>query len=125
MVQPSRPGYGVKGAFNPGAVEHNGEIVLLLRVAEDCIPKDGYTSVPYYSFENGIGTPEILEKSLNDPDVKLKDTRGVVYKGQDYLPPSAISALPGAEMESILQSKKNRLSIPAIPVNALVLRMQE
>lgn len=85
LVQPSRPGYRVKGAFNPGAVEYNGEIVLLLRVAEDCIPKDGYTSVPYYTFKNGIGTPEILEKSLNDPDIKLKDTRGVVYKGQDYL----------------------------------------
>ena len=37
MVQPSRQGYRAKGAFNTGAVEHNGEIVLLLRVAEDCM----------------------------------------------------------------------------------------
>ena len=32
-----------------------------------------------------MGTPEILEKSINDPDIQLKDSRGVVYKGQDYL----------------------------------------
>ena len=85
MIKASRQGYHVKGAFNPGAAEYNGEIILLLRVAEDCISKEGYTAVPYYSFKNGIGTPEILEKPLNDPDLNLKDTRGVVYKGQDFL----------------------------------------
>ncbi len=85
MIKPSREGYRVKGAFNPGATEYNGEILLLLRVAEDCIPKEGYTSVPYYDFKNGKGSAQILEKSLSDPDIKLKDTRGVVYKGADYL----------------------------------------
>ncbi len=85
MVIPSREGYRVKGAFNPGACEYKGEIILLLRVAEDCVPKEGFTSVPYYHFENGMGTAQILEKPLDDPDVMLKDTRGVVFKGQDYL----------------------------------------
>lgn len=85
MVQPSREGYRVKGAFNPGATFYDDEILLLLRVAEDCIPKEGFTSVPYYDFKEGKGRAQILVKSLDDPDVKLKDTRGVVYKGQDYL----------------------------------------
>jgi len=85
MVKPSREGYRVKGTFNPGAVQHKGEIVLLLRVAEDCVPRKDYISVPYYRFENGRGFPEILDKPLNDPQINLKDTRGVVYKGQDYL----------------------------------------
>lgn len=85
MVKPSREGYRVKGAFNPGAAEYNNEIILLLRVAEDCIPREGYTSVPYYEFKNGKGTASILEKPLDDPEVTLKDTRGVVYRGQDYL----------------------------------------
>jgi len=34
---PSREGYRVKCTFNPGAVQHKGEIVLLLRVAETSI----------------------------------------------------------------------------------------
>jgi len=85
MVRPSRTGYRVRGAFNPGAILFNEETILLLRVAEDCEPKHGYAVVPCYRFEKGKGFPEILEFDLSDPEVKLKDTRGVVYKGQDYL----------------------------------------
>ena len=85
MVPPSREGYGVKGTLNPGAVRHNKEIVLLLRVAEDCVPRKDDISVPYYRFKNGRGFPEILEKPLNESQINLKDTRGVVYKGRDYL----------------------------------------
>src|SRR6266480_1021997 len=33
-VRPSRPDLAVVGAFNPGVARHNGEVVLLLRVAE-------------------------------------------------------------------------------------------
>jgi predicted GH43/DUF377 family glycosyl hydrolase len=84
MVPPSREDR-VKGTFNPGAVWHNGEIVLMLRVAEDCVPRKDYMSVPYYRFKNGRGFPEIHEKPLNAPQINLKDTRGVVYKDRDYL----------------------------------------
>ena len=85
MVKPSRAGYRVKGAFNPGATEYKDEIILLLRVAEDRIPRKGYTSVSYYDFQEGKGQASILEKPLDDPDLIRKDTRGVVYKGKDYL----------------------------------------
>jgi len=84
-VLPSHPRYRVRGCFNPGAVRHKDEIILLLRVAEDCLPKDGYVSVPFYSFKADIPSSDCLEVRLDDPDVKLKDTRGVVYKDVDYL----------------------------------------
>ncbi len=85
MIQASRNGYKVRGSFNPGAILFGDDIILLLRVAEDCEAKKGYTAVPYYRFEEGKGYPEILEVELNNPDVQLKDTRGVVYRGKDYL----------------------------------------
>ena len=90
-VKPSNEGYQVVGAFNPGAVIFNDKVILLLRVAESCIPKPGKIRVPVYRFSNKRGVPDIMEFDENDPDVVLKDTRGVVYKGKDYL--SSISHL--------------------------------
>lgn len=84
-VKPSIEGYEVLGAFNPGAIAFGDEILLLMRTAEGCVPKDGCVRVPTYRFEEGGSRPDILEFSKDDPDVELKDTRGVVYKGQDYL----------------------------------------
>ena len=84
-VKPSLDGYQVVGAFNPAATIFNGEVILLLRVAENCIPVEGKHRVPVYEFSGGTGKPAIKEFDANDPDVRLKDTRGVVYKGKDYL----------------------------------------
>jgi beta-1,2-mannobiose phosphorylase / 1,2-beta-oligomannan phosphorylase len=84
-VKPTLDGYRVLGAFNPGATAFGDEILLLLRTAEGCIEKPGCVRVPIYRFEAGDARPDILEFSESDPDVSLKDTRGVVYKGQDYL----------------------------------------
>jgi len=84
-VKASLEGYKVVGAFNPGAITYEDEIILLLRVAEICEPKDGYVRTPIYKFENDKSFPGIMEFKKDDPDIKLKDTRGVVYKGKDYL----------------------------------------
>ncbi len=84
-VKPSREGYIVKGAFNPGAVRFGDEMLLLLRVAETCEPKEGFVRTPIYSFTDSGSYPDILEISQNDPEVSLKDTRGVVYRGINYL----------------------------------------
>ena len=84
-VKPSAEGYKVLGAFNPGATIYNDEVILLLRTAESVIQKDGFVSVPVAKIENGKSVPGILDFKKDDPDVKLKDTRGVVYKGKDYL----------------------------------------
>ncbi|MFC1498420.1 glycoside hydrolase family 130 protein [Verrucomicrobiota bacterium] len=84
-VKPSTKEYIVHGAFNPGAVVFDNEILLLLRVAEGCQAKEGYIRTPIYRFENGKSYPDIMEFKKDDPEVSLKDTRGVLYKGQDYL----------------------------------------
>ena len=84
-VKPTREGYRVKGVFNPRAIDFNGETILLLRIAEDCVADQGSIAVPYYRFDSEGGHPEVLEKKADDPDIKFKDTRGIVYKGQDFL----------------------------------------
>jgi predicted GH43/DUF377 family glycosyl hydrolase len=84
-VRPSREGYRVLGAFNPGATKWNDEIILLLRVSESCERKDGYVRTPVYRFEDGTSYPDIMEFKSDDPDLVLKDTRGVSYRGKDYL----------------------------------------
>ena len=85
QVKASAEGFQVLGAFNPGAIRFGDEILLLLRMAEGCISDDEIVRMPVYRFEGGQSWPEVLEFGRNDPDVVLKDTRGVVYKGQDYL----------------------------------------
>jgi predicted GH43/DUF377 family glycosyl hydrolase len=85
MVPPSNPEYVVKGAFNPGAVTFNDEIILLLRVAESCFEEKGYISVPIITFNEEHAVPDVLKVKADDPGLVLKDTRGVVYKGTDYL----------------------------------------
>jgi predicted GH43/DUF377 family glycosyl hydrolase len=84
-VKPSLEGYKVLGAFNPGAIIFGDEILLLMRVAESTEPSENHVRVPTYRFEQGKASPDILEFEKSDPDVTLKDTRGVVYKGKDYL----------------------------------------
>ncbi len=85
MLKPTLDEMEVMGAFNAGATAFGDEVILLLRVAERCKAEAGSVAVPIYTFEDGRGKPDILRFSVDDPDVKLKDTRGVVYKGIDYL----------------------------------------
>ncbi|NQT93926.1 MAG: glycosidase [Lentisphaerae bacterium] len=84
-VKPSADGYRVRGAFNPGAIRFGDEILLLLRVAEDCPATGGEIAVPTVDIEDGRGTPSLLRVRQDDPDVQRKDTRGIVYRGRDYL----------------------------------------
>nr|QNO53320.1 4-O-beta-D-mannosyl-D-glucose phosphorylase [Methanosarcinales archaeon ANME-1 ERB6] len=84
-VKPSIEGYKVLGTFNPGAINFGDEIILLVRVSEGCEPKEGYIRTPVYRFEHGMSYPDIVEFKSSDPEVILKDTRGIVYKGREYL----------------------------------------
>jgi predicted GH43/DUF377 family glycosyl hydrolase len=84
-VKPSTDNYRVQGAFNPGATIFGDEVLLLLRVAETCEPKEGYIRIPTYRFDDGHSRLDVTEFKALDPDVKLRDTRGVVYKGREYL----------------------------------------
>ena len=84
-VTPSHPDYKVMGAFNPGATVYDDEVLLLLRTAEACESEEGIVRTPIYRFESGDPYPDVVEFDTEDPDVQLKDTRGVIYKGKDYL----------------------------------------
>jgi predicted GH43/DUF377 family glycosyl hydrolase len=84
-VKPSTDNYRVQGAFNPGATIFGDEVLLLLRVAETCEPKEGYIRIPTYRFDDGHSRPDVREFKALDPDVKLRDTRGLAYKGREYL----------------------------------------
>lgn len=85
QVKPSHEDYRVLGAFNPGATVHNGEVLLLLRTAEGVRPKEGVVRTPVCRFDGDDPRPDVVEFDEDDPDVRLKDTRGVVYRGKDYL----------------------------------------
>lgn len=102
-VKPSAEGFLVLGAFNPGATRFNDEILLLLRVAETCEPKEGKIRVPVYRFEEGTSYPDILEFDQDDSRVALKDTRGVTYRGKEYL--STISHIRLARSKDGIQFK--------------------
>ena len=85
MVKPTATGYRVRGAFNPGAIRFGDEILLLLRVAEDCPAADGEVAVPTVDIQDGHGTPGLLRLRKDDPDVCLKDTRGKVWEGMQSI----------------------------------------
>jgi predicted GH43/DUF377 family glycosyl hydrolase len=84
-VTPSLEGYRVMGAFNPGAIRFGDEILLLLRIAERVEQVEGRVRMPVYRFDDGQGHPDILEFDPADPEVTLRDTRGVSYRGREYL----------------------------------------
>ncbi|MBE9468685.1 MAG: glycoside hydrolase family 130 protein [Bacteroidetes bacterium] len=85
MLIPSVKGYNVLGAFNPGATIYNNQIILLMRVSENCPQEKSFINIPYYNFKNNKSEAKILRINKDDPQVMLKDTRGVLYKGKDYL----------------------------------------
>ena len=88
-VKPSAEGFRVRGAFNPGATLYRGgesdEVLLLLRVAEDVPTDESQVGVPIVNLDGDRPRVEALILDRDDPDVTLKDTRGVTYRGVDYL----------------------------------------
>lgn len=86
-VKASNTAYQVLGSFNPGAVMYKNEYILLMRVAENCIPEPGFVTIPFYD-DNGAN---VIRIKKDHKDLVFKDTRGYFYKGKDYL--STISHL--------------------------------
>lgn len=80
-VKPSFPDWEVLGAFNAGVAECDGEIVLLLRVAERPRQIDpGKVTVPVLRADaSGFGASSvcIVELDRNDPDLDFSDQRVV------------------------------------------------
>lgn len=84
MVLPSRPDFEVVGVFNPAVARHDGQVVLLLRVAE--APRkvsSGVAAAPIFNPETGRVEIKQWLVTANGPDVT--DPRLVVDDGRTWL----------------------------------------
>lgn len=71
-VPPSREDLEVIGAFNPGAVECGGEVVLLVRVAErPRETREGYTAVPMHDPAAGFRIEWFRNEELDRSDPRV------------------------------------------------------
>jgi len=84
MLRPSRQDLEVVGVFNPGAVRHEGEVLLLLRVAEAPrgVPAD---EVAAPVVDPGTGRLEIRRWRRDAPGVDASDPRLLVADGRTWL----------------------------------------
>ena len=84
LVSPSRPDLEVVGVFNPAAIRHDGEVLLLLRVAE--APRDvadGEVAAPVYDASSGRLTVRRWRRDA--PGVDTSDPRLIVAEGRTWL----------------------------------------
>lgn len=77
-IPPSRPDFKVDGVFNAGVVRHEGQVLLLLRVAESVISTDATTiSIPYIK-KGKIKVASYDKKK--DTHIDFSDSRKISYK---------------------------------------------
>lgn len=85
-VKPSRPELKVVCAFNAAAIEYEGQILLLLRVAETAHESpQGHISFPVV--EQTPEGPQVAIKAIdeNSPDLDASDPRMIISQGKKYL----------------------------------------
>ena len=85
-VTPSSPEMVVVSAFNAAAINWQGEIILLLRVAE--MPKDvaaDEVAVPILLQDNNGSRVAVARYKKNDPGLVSSDPRGIVINGEIFL----------------------------------------
>lgn len=84
MVRPSRPELDVVGVFNPAVIRHDGEVLLLLRVAE--APRDvaaGEIAAPFRDPESGALVVKRWRRGAHGVDAT--DPRMIVAEGRTWL----------------------------------------
>ncbi len=84
MLRPSMPGFHVVGTFNPGAIRHGDETILLLRVAEAPDPQhEGDVAAPHYD----AASAQVLVKRwhVDTPGLDTADPRVIVLDGRTWL----------------------------------------
>jgi predicted GH43/DUF377 family glycosyl hydrolase len=82
-VQPSIDGWEVLCAFNAGAIEFSGEVMLLMRVAERPVVDDASrVIVPTVNCAGSKPTIEILEFTADTPGIDLRDPRVITLNGK-------------------------------------------
>lgn len=84
MIPPSRPDLEVVGVFNPAVIRHEGEIVLLLRVAEAARPdSDREVTAPVYDADTG--RLEVKRWRRDGEGVDTSDPRVVTVNRRTWL----------------------------------------
>ena len=81
-VKPAIDGFNVLGAFNPAACLVDGEVILLLRVAEAPKAQKGYIAVPMIEEQDGV--PTLTVNHFPEPEGNY-DPRVVTIGGKQYL----------------------------------------
>ncbi len=84
-LKPLHADFRILGVFNPAAFIFNKKICLLLRVAEQPIPKAGKCRIPFIDHSSGEAKMSFFELNSNDKDLDLSDVRKYNYCGRDYL----------------------------------------
>ncbi len=83
-VLPSRPDFSVVCVFNCGVIRHEGEVLLLMRVAEKPAGGDAdAVLVPVY--DEGSGRIEVKRFDRSAPALDLSDSRFVSTRTAQYL----------------------------------------
>ena len=80
-LKPSRDDFEVVGVFNPGAIVADGEVILLVRVAER--PRErrqGYVALPRWAPEEGLVIDWLADDVVEalDPRVVKRKADGLV-----------------------------------------------
>lgn len=83
MVNPSQPDLRVVGAFNPAAIRHDGEVLLLLRIAEAPTAPPAEVTSPVYNVETG--RLDIRTWPRNAEGVDTGDPRVTIVDGRTWL----------------------------------------
>ncbi|UOQ45002.1 glycoside hydrolase family 130 protein [Halobacillus salinarum] len=80
QVKPYHNDHEVIGVFNAGVAEYNGEVLLLLRVAERPLTTDKEViKAPYIDLSSGTGKLQMAELDLKDPRYDFSDPRSITY----------------------------------------------
>lgn len=90
-VKPSRPDFEILGTFNAGAALYDGQVVLLLRVAER--PVNAGTDVILCPYLDVDGDLTVVRIRRDDPDYDTSDPRMVEHRRSGDLLLTSISHL--------------------------------
>lgn len=82
-VKPSRSDFEVLGAFNAGATRFEGNVLLLVRVAERPCERPGWVATAV--LDRNSGRVEPLYFRRDDPELTITDPRFFHYRGTLYL----------------------------------------
>ncbi|MBP3040941.1 glycoside hydrolase family 130 protein [Bacillaceae bacterium Marseille-Q3522] len=84
----------VIGVFNAGVAEYNGEILLLLRVAERPInSKTDSVKVSYMDFSSGKGILKVIELDKKDPRYDFSDPRTIFWRTANSNKPAYLTSI--------------------------------